>query len=66
MDFIWRNLEAAQAQALSAALTAQKSAVGFAQSMSEQGMAVAGNLTENTKVLAEQVRWRDFCFVFSS
>lgn len=56
MDFFRRNLEAAQAQALSAALTAQRSAVGFAQSVSEQGKAIAGNLTENTKVLADQVR----------
>ncbi|KAK9843405.1 hypothetical protein WJX81_000637 [Elliptochloris bilobata] len=54
MDMFRRNLEAAQAQALSAALTAQKSARGFAQSVSEQGKALAGNLSENTKVLAEQ------------
>ena len=58
MDMLRRNLEAAQAQALSAALNAQSSARGFARSVSEHGKALAGNLSENTKVLAEQARRR--------
>jgi hypothetical protein len=56
MEFFFRNLEQAQAQAKLAALNAQKSAKGFAQQVSEQGKVFAEHVSENTRILAEQAR----------
>ncbi len=57
MDFIFRNLESAQAQAKLAALNAQKTAKGFAEQVSKQGKSLAEQVQANTQLLAEQVCW---------
>ena len=52
MDFFNTYLQSAQAQA---ALSAQKSAKGFAAQVHEHTKSIAEQVTENTKTLAEQV-----------
>ncbi len=55
MDFFFKNLESAQAQAKLAALNAQKTAKGFAEQVSKQSKTLAEQVQANTQLLAEQV-----------
>ena len=55
MDFFFKNLESAQAQAKLAALNAQKTAKGFAEQVSKQSKTLADQVQANTQLLAEQV-----------
>ncbi len=55
MDFFFKNLESAQAQAKLAALNAQKTAKGFAEQVSKQSKTLAEHVQANTQLLAEQV-----------
>ncbi len=55
MDFFFKNLESAQAQAKLAALNAQKTAKGFAAQVSKQSKTLAEHVQVNTQLLAEQV-----------
>ena len=57
MDFFFKNLESAQAQAKLAALNAQKTAKGFAEQVSKQSKTLAEHVQANTQLLAEQVNF---------
>jgi len=61
MDFFYRNLEAAQEQALSLSRTASTSAKGFAEQLTEHTKTLADQAATASSAAAEQAsqRWKD-------